>query len=166
MGDLEKSKTYISRAAAINPNSYRLHAICALLAKTENNNELAITEYKAAINALPQGPVPEGDLYPVQLRLNLADLYRENGDEKAAHQTIAEAEDEVNKLHVEGPAKAEFLRIRAALKTSDGDLKGAETDLLERKSSIPTTSTSRCSTPIFCGKRSAETKRARSMNKY
>ena len=65
----------------------------ALLAKTENNNDLAISEYKAAIAALPQGTLPEGELYPVQLRLNLADLYRESGDERAAHQTIAEAEE-------------------------------------------------------------------------
>lgn len=137
VGDLEKTKSYINRAAAINPNTYRLHAIRALLAKTENNSELAISEYKAAISALPQGSVPEGDLYPVQLRLNLADLYRETGDENAAHQTIAQAEDMVNQLHVEGPAKAEFLRIRAALKTTDNDLKGAEADLLEAKQLDP-----------------------------
>ena len=86
---------------------------------------------------MPQGPVPEGDLYPVQLRLNLADLYRESGNEQAAHQTIAEAEEQVNKLHVEGPAKAEFLRIRAALKTNDNDFKGAETDLLEARQLDP-----------------------------
>lgn len=137
VGDLEKTKSYISKAAAINPNSYRLHAIKALLAKTENNNELAISEYKAAIAGLPQSSVPEGDLYPVQLRLNLADLYRESGNEQAAHQTIAEAENMVNQLHVEGPAKAEFLRIRAALKTTDNDLKGAEADLLEAKQLDP-----------------------------
>ncbi len=137
VGDLEKTKSYVSRATAIDANNYRLHATKALLAKTENNNDLAISEYKAAIAALPKGTPPEGDLYPVQLRLNLADLYRENGDEKAAHQTIAQAEDEVNKLHVEGPAKAEFLRIRAALKSTDGDLKGAEADLIEARQLDP-----------------------------
>ena len=137
VGDLEKTKSFLSRAAAIDPNSYRLHATRALLAKTENNSDLAISEYKAAINALPQGSVPEGELYPVQLRLNLADLYRENGDEQAAHQTIAQAEEEINKLHVEGPAKAEFLRIRAALQSTDGDLKGAEADLLEARQLDP-----------------------------
>jgi tetratricopeptide (TPR) repeat protein len=137
VGDLVKTKEYVGRATAIDANNYRLHATKALLAKTENNNDLAISEYKAAIAALPQGTPPEGELYPVQLRLNLADLYRENGDERAAHQTIAEAEEAVNKLHVEGPAKAEFLRIRAALKSTDGDLKGAESDLLEAKQLDP-----------------------------
>lgn len=69
--------------------------------------------------------------------MNLADLHRENGDERAAHQQIATAENEISKLHIEGPAKAEFLRIRAALKTSDGDLKGAEADLLEARNLDP-----------------------------
>ena len=40
VGDLEKTKSYLSRAAAINPNSYRVHATRALLAKTENNKSL------------------------------------------------------------------------------------------------------------------------------
>ena len=82
VGDLVKTKEYVSRATAIDASSYRLHATKALLAKTENNNDLAISEYKAAIAALPQGMPPEGELYPVQLRLNLADLYRENGRRK------------------------------------------------------------------------------------
>ncbi len=137
IGDLEKTKEYLGRAAAIDANNYRLHAMRASLAKTENKDDQAIAEYKAAIAALPPGPVPEGDLYPIQLRLNLADLYRENGDEADAHKTVAEAEEQINKLHVEGPAKAEFLRVRAALKTSDGDLKGAESDLLEARKLDP-----------------------------
>jgi tetratricopeptide (TPR) repeat protein len=133
VGDLEKTKSFLSRAAAIDPNNYRLHATRALLAKTEKKNDEAIREYNAALAAMPQGSVPEGDLYPIQLRLNLAELYREQGDEKAAHEQIATAEDQINKLNVEGPAKAEFLRVRAALETSDGDLKGAEADLLEAR---------------------------------
>ena len=63
-GNLEKTKGYLSRAAAIDPSNYRLHATRALLAKTENNDE-AIAEYNAAINALPQGTPPEGQLYPI-----------------------------------------------------------------------------------------------------
>ena len=138
VGDLEKTKSFLQRAAAIDPNNYRLHATRALLAKTENKSDEAISEYKTAIAALPKGTPPEGDLYPIQLRLNLAELYRETGDEKAAHETVAQAEDQINKLNVEGPAKAEFLRVRAALKISDNDLKGAEADLLEARRLDPT----------------------------
>jgi tetratricopeptide (TPR) repeat protein len=137
VGDLERTKSYLSRAAAIDANNYRLHATRALLAKTENKNDEAIAEYNAAISALPKGTPPEGDLYPIQLRLNLADLYRETGNELAAHQTIAQAEEQVNKLNVEGPAKAEFLRIRAALKSTDNDFTGAESDLLEARQIDP-----------------------------
>ena len=86
---------------------------------------------------MPAGGVPEGQLYPIQLRLNLAELYRADGDEQAAHQQIAIAEEEINKLDVQGTAKAEFLRVRASLKTSDNDLKGAEADLIEARKLDP-----------------------------
>ena len=75
-----------------------MHAIRALLAKDRESPGRAITEYKAAIAALPAGGVPEGQLYPIQLRLNLAELYRESGDDAAAHQQLAQAEQEIDKL--------------------------------------------------------------------
>ena len=137
VGDLEQTRKYLNRAAAIDPNHYRLHAIRALLAKEENRQTDAIAEYNAAIRALPAGGVPEGELYPVQLRLNLAELYRENGDDQAAHKQIATAEADIDKLNVQGAARAEFLRVRASLKMSDNDLTGAEADLLEARKLDP-----------------------------
>ena len=137
MGDTEKTRQYLNRAAAIDANHYRLHAIKALLAKEESRQADAIAEYKAAIAAIPPGGVPEGQLYPIQLRLNLAELYRDSGDDQAAHQQLATAEQEIDKLDVEGTAKAEFLRVRASIKTSDNDLKGAEADLLEARKLDP-----------------------------
>ncbi|HZP22772.1 MAG TPA: tetratricopeptide repeat protein, partial [Terriglobales bacterium] len=137
LGNLDKTRDYLARAAALNANYYRLHAIRAMLAKEEKRPADAITEYRAAIAALPAGGVPEGQLYPIQLRLNLAELYRENGDDAAAHQEIQTAENEISKLDVQGPAKAEFLRVRASLKTSDNDLKGAEADLVEARKLDP-----------------------------
>ena len=137
LGNTEKTREYLSRASAIDANHYRLHAIKALLAKEENRQADAIAEYKAAIAALPAGGVPEGQLYPIQLRLNLAELYRDSGDDQAAHQELATAEQEIDKLNVEGTAKAEFLRVRASLKMSDNDLQGAEADLLEARKLDP-----------------------------
>ncbi|MGZ4814283.1 MAG: tetratricopeptide repeat protein, partial [Terriglobales bacterium] len=128
-GDLDKARQYISRAAAIDPNHYRLHAIKAALAKTEDRNADAINEYKVAIASLPKGGVPEGLLFPIQLRLNLALLYRDTGDSNGAHEQMQLAESEMSKLQVEGSAKAEFLRVRAAIKTAGDDLPGAEADL-------------------------------------
>ncbi len=137
IGNLEKAHTYLNRAAAIDPNHYRLHAIRAAVAKEENRQTDAIAEYQAAIAALPSEGVPEGQLYPIQLRLNLAELYRANDDDQAAHAQIAAAEAEIDKLNVQGTARAEFLRVRASLKTSDNDLKGAEADLLEARKLDP-----------------------------
>lgn len=137
LGNADKAKVYLARAAAINPNYYRLHAIRGLLAKTEHRQSDAVAEYNAAIAALPSGGAPEGPLYPVQLRLNLAELYRESGNSPAAHQQIATAEQEMEKLDIQGPAKAEFLRVRASLKASDNDLAGAEADLQEARKLDP-----------------------------
>src|SRR4051794_22092429 len=80
-GDAEKGKTFLARAEAIDPNSYRLHAIRGGLAKSENRNADAIREYTFALTHLPEGVPPEGQLYPVLLRLNLAELYRLQNDE-------------------------------------------------------------------------------------
>jgi tetratricopeptide (TPR) repeat protein len=130
-GDLDRTRQYMARAAAIEPNHYRLHAIKAQLARTENRPDDAIAEYQKALTALPSGGVPEGMLYPLQLRLNLADLYREQGNKDAAREQMQIAESEMSKLNVQGTAKAEFLRVRAAIRTAGEDYTGAETDLKE-----------------------------------
>ena len=137
LGNLEETRTYLNRAAAIDPGYYRLHAIRAALAKEENRPNVAIAEYNAALKGMPAGGVAEGQLYPIQLRLNLAELYRADGQDQAAHQQVTIAEEEINKLDVQGMAKAEFLRVRASLKLSDNDLKGAETDLVEARKLDP-----------------------------
>ena len=130
-GQLGKARQYLSRSEQIDPNHYRLHAIKAALAKTENRQQDAVNEYKLAIAALPPDGVPEGQLFPMQLRLNLADLYSEMGNKDAAREQMQIAEAEMSKLQVEGTAKAEFLRVRAAIRTAGEDYAGAETDLKE-----------------------------------
>jgi tetratricopeptide (TPR) repeat protein len=139
-GDVDQTRRYIARAAAIDPNHYRLHAIQAVLARTENRQADAIEEYKKAIAALPTGGVTEGVLYPISLRLNLADLYREAGDTSGAREQMRLAEVEMSKIQLEGPAKAEFLRVRAAIRTAGEDYAGAETDLKEALQLDPTNS--------------------------
>lgn len=130
-GALDKARQFLARAEGIDANHYRLHALRAQLARQENRNADAIKEYQVAIANLPEGGVPEGQLFPIQLRLNLADVYRETGDDAAAKQQIAAAETEVNKLQIEGPARAEFLRVRASIRSADNDVAGAESDLKE-----------------------------------
>jgi tetratricopeptide (TPR) repeat protein len=129
-GDTSQGKQYLARAAAIDPNSYRLHAIRAGLAKVEDRPAEAIAEYNFALAHLPESP-PEGQLYPILLHMNLAELYKADGQEAAAQQQLAIADKQMATIQVEGPAKAEFLRVRASIKSTGGDYAGAETDLLE-----------------------------------
>jgi tetratricopeptide (TPR) repeat protein len=130
-GALDKAREFLARAEGLDANHYRLHALRAQIARQENRNADAIKEYQVAISNLPAGGVPEGQLYPIQLHLNLADIYRETGDDAAAKQQIATAEAEVNQLQIEGPARAEFLRVRASIRSADNDFNGAESDLKE-----------------------------------
>ena len=130
-GDLDSGRQFLAKAQALDANNYRLHAIRAMLAKLESRPMDAIKEYQAAIANLPQGGVPEGQLYPIQLRMNLADLFREQGDDAAARQQVAVAEQMINTLQVEGAAKAEFLRVRASIETAENNYARAEADLKE-----------------------------------
>lgn len=140
-GDTDRAQSFLARAAQIDPNHYRLHALKAQLARTQHHNAEAIREYKTAIANLPNAAVPEGQLYPVELRLNLAEIYRASGDDGAAHQQISEAETLVNQLHIEGPARAEFLRVRASIRLGGNDLEGAENDLKEAMKLDPNNTT-------------------------
>ncbi len=130
-GETDRAQSFLARAAQIDPNHYRLHALKAQLARTQHHNQDAIREYQIAIANLPHAAVPEGQLYPIELRLNLAEIYRESGDDKAANQQISEAEALVSQLHIEGAARAEFLRVRASIRLGGNDLEGAENDLKE-----------------------------------
>ncbi len=127
-GDADSGKKFLARAAALDESHYRLHAIRATVAKQEERRADAIREYEFAIAHLPES-VAEGQLYPVLLRMNLAELYREDGNEAAAQRQLAMAEQQMTKIQVEGPAKAEFLRVRASIRTGSNDFSGAEADL-------------------------------------
>ncbi|PSH04861.1 MAG: hypothetical protein CXZ00_05715 [Acidobacteria bacterium] len=131
IGEFDRSRTFLARAEQLDPNHYRLHALKAQLARSENRNADAIREYQVAIARLPNGAVPEGQLYPIQLRLNLAEIYRVTGEDAAAHQQIAAAEALVTQMRIEGVARAEFLRVRSSVRLGSNDLAGAEKDLKE-----------------------------------
>ena len=128
VGNLDKTRTYLSRGEQLDANYYRLHAIRGDLAKIERRDSDAVKEYLAALAAMPEGPA-EGVLYPTQLRLNLIDTYRNLDDDAAITQQLRIAQQELAKLQVEGPQQVEYLRLRAALKGLANDVPGAEADL-------------------------------------
>lgn len=136
-GEMDRARTFLTRASQIDPEHYRLHALKAQLARLENRLTDAIREYQAAITHLPSAAVPEGQLYPVQLHLNLAEIFRETGQEDAANQQIADAESLIKQMQIEGPARAEFLRVRASIRSGGNDVQGAESDLKEAMQSDP-----------------------------
>ena len=86
---------------------------------------------------MPKEGVPEGQLYPILLRLNLAEALKDTGNADGAREQMAIAEQEIAKINVEGPAKAEFLRVRASIKAADEDFNGAEADLKEAQKLDP-----------------------------
>jgi tetratricopeptide (TPR) repeat protein len=128
VGNLDKTRTYLSRGEQLDANYYRLHAIRGDLAKIERRDSDAVREYLAALAAMPEGPA-EGVLYPTQLRLNLIDTYRNLDDEAAIRQQLTIAQQELAKLQVEAPQQVEYLRLRAAIKGLANDAVGAEADL-------------------------------------
>jgi tetratricopeptide (TPR) repeat protein len=128
VGNLDKTRTYLTRAEQLDANYYRLHAIRGDLAKLERRDNDAVREYLAALAAMPEGPA-EGVLYPTQLRLNLIDTYRNLDDDAAIRQQLNIAQQQLAKIQVAGSEQVEYLRLRAAIKGLGNDVAGAEADL-------------------------------------
>ncbi len=136
LGEVEAASAFLERAQQLNGNSYRLHAIKAQMALSESRVPDAISEYQAALRNLPAEPV-EGPLYPVQLRLNLYELYQQAGTEAEARQQLDLAADEIQRMQVPDGSKGEFLRMRAAIESAGGNLEAADKDLKEALSLAP-----------------------------
>jgi len=130
LNNQEKTQQFINQSAAIDPEHYRLHAVRAAFAKSRNKDQDAAREYEAALAHMPED-VPEGQIFPIELRLNLSEIYKGLGNNAAAEQQIALAEQAINKIQVEGPQKAEFLRVRASIAMGSSDYASAEKDLQE-----------------------------------
>lgn len=137
IGDFETARKYLARGEAIDPNSYRLHAIRGDMARAAKRTDVAISEYKLALANIPAAGVPEGVLYPIQLRLNLAEQYRDFGDDNSSRQQIALAQNEINRLDIQGASRPEYLRLRASIKAAGNDLTGAEADLKQAQALQP-----------------------------
>ncbi len=130
--NISESQKYLQRSERIDSRNYRLHAIRAEVARLEHRTADAIREYNAALANLPES-VPDGVLYPIQLRLNLSEQYRDAGDQAEATHQLQLAQNQINQLQVAGPTRAEFLRLRASLETESGNFQTAENDLQEAR---------------------------------
>jgi tetratricopeptide (TPR) repeat protein len=129
-GSPEDADPFLKRAASIDPDNYRLHAIRGNIARIEDREEDAVKEYQAAIDHLPAS-AGEGPLYGVQLHVDLMQLYKSLGDENAASQQLATALQQINAINEQGPGRDAYLRLRAVIKLAGGNLDGALADVRE-----------------------------------
>ena len=136
LGQLDTARGFLDQAKQINPNHYRLHTIEAEIAVVEDRLPDAIQEYQTAISKMPQA-VPEGPLYPVQLRLSLYELNEQDNNPAEAKKQLNLAATELSQLQVPTAARPEFLRMRAVVESQSGDLQAADRDLKEAMALAP-----------------------------
>ena len=129
-GEFDKATALLSQAATLNPQHYRVYALRGRLDAAQHRNEDAIREYEAALQHLPDG-VPEGVLYPISLRVDLAQIYRDAGDTANADRVTKDATTAISAIDLAGTARPEFLRLRAATEVAAGNVDSAEKDLKE-----------------------------------
>jgi tetratricopeptide (TPR) repeat protein len=130
LGSVDAAKPFLQRAAAMDADNYRLHAIRGEIARLQERAEDAVGEYNAALAHLPQSPA-EGPLYGIQLHMDLTELYQSlrNADSAQSHLEIAQAQ--IGALDDHGPGRPQFLRLRAVIKMNGGNLDGAGSDIRE-----------------------------------
>lgn len=136
MGQADATQPFLDEARRIDPNNYRLHAIEGAIADNDNRLDDANKEYNLALKNLPAA-VPEGPLYPIELRLNLYELDVREGDESAAKQELAAAQSQVAQVNVQPSARPEMLRLRAAVEAGSGNMDAANKDLQEALALTP-----------------------------
>jgi tetratricopeptide (TPR) repeat protein len=127
---IERAKPFLERAAGLDANHYRLHAIRGEIAKIEERDLDAVREYNAAIANLPAEP-GEGPLYGIQLHLDLMGLYKDLGDEGSAHSQLDIAQTSMKGLRNDVSSGGQFLRLRALINMDAGNLDGALSDIKE-----------------------------------
>ncbi len=127
-GAIPGADLFLQRAAGINANSYRLHAIRGSIAQIQNRTDDAVKEYQAAIAKLPATP-PEGPLYGIQLHMDVVALDHALGEDDAAQRELAIAQSEIKSVDEAGAGREQYLRLRALIKLNAGDADGALADI-------------------------------------
>ena len=127
-GEFSKANALLNHAATLNPDHYRVYALRGRLDVGQHENQAAAKEYEAALQHLPES-VPEGVLYPISLRVDLAGVYRDEGDTADAERVIKDAANAISAIDLQGTERPEFLRLRAVVELAEGQPDSAEKDL-------------------------------------
>lgn len=127
-GSIDQATPLLSRAAALNPNSYRLHAVRGDIAQSQGREDEAVGEYKAAVAGLPANPV-EGPLYGIQMHMNLVDLYRNLENPDDAKRELAIAQSEIASVNAQEAAGEPYLRLKSEIELHAGQYEQALADV-------------------------------------
>ncbi len=130
IGAADRAGVFLQRAAKIDPNYYRLHAIRGEVAQLQDLDSDAAKEYSAAVANLPASPI-EGPLYGIQLHMNLEALYKNLEEPDLAQQQLQVAQTQIATLDERGADRPAFLRLRALIKMNAGQLESALSDMNE-----------------------------------
>ena len=136
LGQTDAAQAFLDEARRIDSNNYRLHAISGAIAESDNRFDDASSEYNLALKNLPP-TVPEGQLYPIELHLNLYELDLRQDDQAAAKQQLDSAFALINQVNVQPSSRPEMLRLRAAIEAGLGNMDAANKDLQEALSLAP-----------------------------
>lgn len=129
-GSIHDADPFLQRAARLDADYYRLHAIRGEIAQLQDRANVAEQEYKTALAHLPASPA-EGPLYGIQLHVDLMEQYRNTNDATGAQQQLNIAQSEIDALNEHGSDRVQFLRLRALIGMSAGNLDGALNDMKE-----------------------------------
>lgn len=129
-GSIADATPFLRRAAGLDPNYYRLHAIRGEIAQLQERDEDAVREYNAALAHVPATPI-EGPLYVIQLHMGVEALYKNLDEQDLAQQQLQIAQTEIGALHEHGADRSQFLGLRALIKMNAGQNDSALTDMKE-----------------------------------
>ncbi len=141
LGQNDAAGKFLEDAKRIDSSNYRLHAILGSIAESDDRFADATAEYNLAISNLP-AQVPEGPLYPIELRLNLYELDQRQDDPAAAKQQLDVAFAAIKQVNVPESARPEMLRLRAAIEAGSGNMDAANKDLQEALALAPSNANS------------------------
>ncbi len=131
-GSIDKANLFLTHAAALDANNYRLHAIRGDIAKLQDRERDAVLEYSAALASLPASPT-EGSLYGIQLHMDLMELYRDMNYTADSNRQLQIARSEIKVLDENRPRTGQYLHLRALIKMNGGDLQGALADIVKER---------------------------------
>lgn len=135
-GSIDQANSLLNRAAALNSNAYRLHAVRAEIAQIQGQDDDAVKEYQAAVASLPANPV-EGPLYGIQLHMDLVALYRNLEEPDDANRELSVAQTQIANVNASGIDQERYLRLKALIELNANQFNRALTDINQALASGP-----------------------------